>query len=234
VRKALSCLAFLALALRTAHADCPVSTFFYGALDPAIPIVKVAPRVDTVFSIQSCDGVHGRYDIPAGLLIASIDHACSGDLGGAPSGLETVVEDDYELVGMPPGTPVAFDAVLHLKGDGHDFGPPGGGGGARLRATLLEGVSNSTSLLRATTGLDPAISIDEPLTLPISAVAGTPVHLRVAVRAEAFDGRGELEGLLGFTVLPPGAFLHSCRGYLSDAPVAARRTSWGRLKAVYR
>jgi hypothetical protein len=187
-----------------------------------------------VFSIQSCDGAHGRYDIPAGLLIASIDHACNAGLGGAPSGLETVLEDDYELGGIPPGTPVVFDVVLHVKGDGYDFGPPGGGGGARLRATLLEGVSNATSLLRATNGLEPAISVEEPLTLPISAVAGTPVHLRVAVRAEAFDGRGELEGLVGFTGLPPGAYLRSCRGYLSDAPVAVRRARWGRLKAAYR
>lgn len=103
-----------------------------------------------------------------------------------------------------------------------------------MRGTLLEGVSNSTSLLRATSGPEPDISVNEPLSLAISAVAGTPVHLRVAVRAEAFDGRGELEGLLGFTGLPPGVFLHSCRGYLSDAPVAVRRASWGRLKAAYR
>jgi hypothetical protein len=224
----------IAMSSRAALADCPPSTIFYGALDPATPIVCVAARVDTVFSTQPCDRLHGRYDVLAGLLVASIDQACPVEAFRPASGIETVIEDDFELAGLAPGTPALLSVVLHLRGEAHLFAAPGDGGGQRLRATLLEGASNSTSYFRTSTSLDRDFFVSEALTLPIAAVAGTPIHLRVAVRAEALDGRAELEGLLEFTGLPPAAQLTSCRGYRSDAPVAARRTSWGRLKAAYR
>ena len=215
-----------------AHADCPPSTLLYGAPNPVTPIVEVAARVDTVFSIQVCDRVHARYDVPAGLVIASIDVACGGP-STLPSALETAVEDEFQLTGLAPGTPVSFNVVLHLLGAGQSFSEPGGGGGARLTATLLEGSSNTVQVVKGTLGSLP-LSVNEPLNLSVAAVAGTPIRLVAAVRAEAFDGRGQLEGLLEFTGLPPGASLVSCRGYSSAAPVAARRTSWGRLKATYR
>jgi len=221
------------VAATTAHADCPPSTFLYGALDPATPIVKLAARVDTVFSIHPCDRVHGRYDLPAGLVIASIDLACFLESFFPPSGLETIMEDDFQLVGLAPGTPASFTAVLHLRGEAHNFDAPGGGGGFRLRGTLQEGASN-VAARNWNSASGPDQFVNEPLPLAITAVAGTPLHLRIAVRAEVLSGRGEMEGLLEFTGLPSGASLTSCRGYMSDAPVAARRTSWGRLKSVYR
>jgi hypothetical protein len=115
-------MASLLVLARGARADCPQSTIFIGGLDPANPIAKSAPRCDTTFSIQVCDQVHSRYDVPAGLLIASIDQACP-DIPGFPgiSGLETVVEDDFHLVGQNSGLPVIFTAVLHLAGEGHNL-----------------------------------------------------------------------------------------------------------------
>jgi hypothetical protein len=221
----------IALFSPTSRAECPSSTFLYGASDPA-PIVEVAAHVDTVFSIQGCDRVHGRYDVPAGVLIAAIDGACAE---GLPSALETDVEDEYQLTGLAPGTPVAFSVVFHLRGEGHNFSAPGGQGGAILTATLLEGMNHSAQVTRATQTFDTApIFVDEPLDLAIAAVTGTPIRLVATVRAVALDGRGELEGVLEFTGLPPGVALVSCRGYLSSAPVAAKRSSWGRLKAAYR
>jgi len=130
---------------------------------------------------------------------------------------------------------VGFSAALHLRGAGYNFSGPGGPGGAALTATLLEGVSNTVQVVRSTTSFDPTpVLVNEALTLPVAAVAGTPIHLVIELRAQALDGRGELEATLEFTGLPPGVRLVSCRGYVSDAPVAARRTSWGRLKAAYR
>ena len=223
----------VAATARAAHADCPPSTLLYGAPNPVTPIVEVAARVDTVFSVQACDRVHARYDVLAGLLIASIDAACGGPSTMLPTALETAVEDEFQLTGLAPGTPVSFNVVLHLLGFGQSFSEPGGGGGARLTATLLEGSSNTVQVVKGTLGSLP-LNVDEPLSLPVAAVAGTPIRLVAAVRAESFDGRGQLDGLLEFTGLPPGAGLVSCRGYSSAAPVAARRTSWGRLKATYR
>ena len=218
-----------------AHADCPASTFFYGALDPSTPIVEVASHVDTTFSIHPCDHVHGRYDALAGLAIASIDLACFSESFFPPAGLETVLEDDFDLVGLVPGTPASFTAVLHLVGEAHNFDapPPLGGGGWRLRGRLQEGASNTVTLEK-NSAFGPDQFVNESISLPVSAVAGTPAHLRIAVRAEALSGRAQLEGLLEFTGLPAGVTLSSCRGYRSDAPVAARRSSWGQLKAVYR
>src|SRR5262245_52955281 len=125
--------AALALSVASAaRADCPSSTFFYGALDPSTPIVKLAARVDTVFSIFPCDHVHGRYDVPAGLVIASIDLACFSESFFPPSGLETVLEDDFQLVGLAPGAPASFNALLHVRGEAHNFDAPGDGGGWRM------------------------------------------------------------------------------------------------------
>jgi len=226
----------VALLARAAFADCPQSTFLYGGFDPANPIPKVAPRCDTMFSVHACDGVHGRFDVPAGLLIASVDFACNEtQFGAAPSGLETVVEDDFRLAGVPPGTPVSFTVLLHLTGEGHNFSEPGGPGGARVRATVLEGASNGATFQRSTsTGSTAPFFVDEALSLPVSATSGTPFHLRLAVRAESFDGRAQLDGRLEFAGMPPGVSVGSCRGYLSAAPVSARNSSWGRLKASYR
>src|SRR5262249_10299730 len=114
-------------------------------------------------------------------------------------------------------------------------GGGGGGGGARARGATRGGARNSATSRRATvTGSTVPFFVNEPLSLPVNAVAGTPIHLRLAVRAESFDGRGQLDGLLEFAGLTPGVSLNSCRGYLSAAPVAARKIGWGRLKASYR
>jgi len=224
----------LAIAGR-AGADCPQSTILFGGLEPANPIPKVAPRCDTTFSIQPCDRVHGRYDLPAGLLIASIDLACQDAPGlPGPSGLETVVEDDFHLVGQNSGLPVIFIAVLHLSGEGHNFGAPGGSGGARVRGTIAIDMGGNASFQHSTSANERDFLVNEPLTLQVGIIPGASTHLRFAVRAEAFEGRGRLDGLIEFTGLPVGVSVGSCRGYLSAAPVAARKTSWGRLKASYR
>src|SRR5262249_39998298 len=149
------------------------------------------------------------------------------------SGLETVVEDDFDLIGAAPGTPVSFTVVLHLSGEGHNFGPPGGTGGASIRASLLEGAGNGASVEHGTLGEQP-LFVSESISRPVAATAGTPVPLRLMVGAASVEGRGQMDGLLEFTGLPPGVQLVSCRGYFSAAPVASRQMSWGRLKASYR
>ncbi len=236
MRRLLPALVVFALALpavATATA-CPPSTYLYGALDPSTPIEVLPPAQDTTFSIQACDRVHGRFRVDAGLLIASIDLACAGG-GAVPSGLETVVEDDFTVIGLPDGTPVALQAYLDLTGSAASFSEPGGSGGGRVRGLVREGTSNEVSLVRATTSGEPSsISVQETLVLPVSAVAGSPVRLRFAVRAEAFDGIAAMEGTFRFAALPAGAAVQSCRGYSSSAPVRTRTGTWGALKSRYR
>ena len=215
-------------------ADCPTSSYLYGSLDPATLIPGIPASHDTTFTIHGCDRVHGHSQVNAGLLIASVDFACSVDSYSPPAGLETIVEDDFTVSGPPDGTPLTFDAVLDLTGSALNQGPPGGGGGGRVRGLIREGAANEVSVLRATSNVDASVGVSESLMLPVSGLSGTPLHLRFAVRAEALDGRASMEGLFRFANLPPGAIVRSCRGYASDAPVRSRATTWGALKSLYR
>lgn len=225
----------LALALSApAYAQCPASTFFYGGLDPTTPIVVVAPAADTTFSLHPCDELHGRFQVDAGLLLAAV-RGCPVEAFQPITGLETVIEDDFTVGGLPAGTPVTFQAVLDLKGFAQSFSAPGYGGGGRMRGIVRESDANQAVLERTTAyGTTDPVTIAEPLAITLNAVAGTATHLRFAVRTESLDGRAELEGVLRFVGLPAGAYVQSCRGYDSGSPVPARPTSWGRLKAAYR
>jgi hypothetical protein len=215
-------------------ADCPPSTLLYGGLDPSTPIAVPAAALDTSFEIHPCgDQAHARFQVDAGLLLASTYAGCGVDAGQGPAGLETILEDDFTVTGPPAGTPVAFDAVLELDGIAEPLGIPGGGSGGRLRGLVHESATNEIVLERATTSSD-AIGIAEAIALTVNAVAGTPVRLRFAVRGEALEGRAELLGTFRFEGLPAGATIVSCRGYDSSAPVPARAASWGRLKSLYR
>lgn len=220
----------LAAIASSAHADCPGSTFLVGGLDPSTPIPLVAAACDTTLAPHGCDELHGRYLVNAGLLIAASYSGCPNTGGPWPAGIETVLEDDFTVTGLPAGTPISLHVVLDLRGFAESFSPPWEGGGGRLRGLVREGTSNEVSLQRSTTQAGPA-SVNEPLTLTIAAVAGTPFRLRFAVRGEALEGRAEMEGAFRFTGLPPGALVQSCRGYSSGAPVPARASTWGALKA---
>ena len=213
---------------------CSESTYLYGGLDPATPIAVVAASDDTVFSLHGCDRIHARYQVNAGLVIASVDGACALDTGAGPSGIETVLEDDFTVTGLPDGTPLGFDAVLDIAGLAECWSEPGSGGGGRVRGLVREGASNEVSVQLATSGGTPTLAVNEPVTLSLSALAGTPLHLRFAVRGEAVEGRASLQGNFHFANLPPGASVQSCRGYSSNAPVAARTSTWGALKSRYR
>jgi hypothetical protein len=193
-------MASLLVLARGARADCPQSTIFIGGLDPANPIAKSAPRCDTTFSIQVCDQVHSRYDVPAGLLIASIDQACP-DIPGFPgiSGLETVVEDDFHLVGQNSGLPVIFTAVLHLAGEGHNFGEPGfSPGGARVRGTISSDAGGSASFEHGTSVNERDFFVNEPLTLQIGIIrlASSPARRRTCAsrcaRKRSTDAGGSM------------------------------------------
>jgi hypothetical protein len=217
-----------------ATAACPPTTYLYGGLEPSIPIVVPAATQETTFTIQGCDRVYGRAQVGAGLLIASVDFACAAGGSSGPSGIETLLDDDFTVVGLPNGTPVTFDAVLDLDGLAQSFSDPGGGGGGRVRGAISLGTTSEVISLHSTDGLHPTISVHESITLPLSGTAGTPQTLRFHVRGEALEGRATLQGLFHFANLPPGAHVTSCRGYSSDAPVRARTSTWGQLKLRYR
>lgn len=218
----------------TAHAECPSSTIRYGGVDPTSVIAKVAPACDTLLSPQGCDRLHSRYQVSAGLLIASVDVACPEAFGTAPSGIGTVVEDAFTFVGPAPGTLVNAQVEFHFSGEVHAFGMPGGGSGGRVTARLEVPLSPIVSLQRSTSPSTPDVTVQSQLSAPVSALVGDPVTLRFTVIAEAYEARARLDGEWRFVNLPPGVSVQSCRGYSSALPVSARRSSWGAVKAFYR
>lgn len=217
-----------------AFAACPIPTFLHGGLNPSLPLPVDAAACDTTIANPTCGTMHGRFLVGAGLVLAAAYSSCGGGGFSDVSGIETIVEEDFTVSGPPAGTPVAFAAVLDVRGLAESFSEPGGGGGGRVRAIVSESPANEIVAERGTTGLDPSMSMTESLVLPVSALAGTPVRLRFATRAETFDGRAEIEGTFRFAGLPAGAMITSCRGYSSDAPVAGRHSTWGRIKSLYR
>lgn len=224
----LAALAAVLLLAPSAHADCPVSTYYWGGLDPANPIVMFAAANDTTFRHQACETIHGRYQVSAGRLLAAT-YGCSV-YSSFPdvTGLETVIEDDFTVTGLAAGTPVTFDALLDFHGVAFSQGEPGSGGGGRVRALILESAMNQVSVQQSTSGSS-NVDLTQTLVLHVNALAGTPVRLRFSVRGECLDGQAVADGTFRFAALPPGAAVHSCRGY-SSMPVAAHRASWGQLK----
>ena len=231
---ALALLAAAVLATAPAHAACPVPFYLHGGFNPSTPLPVDAAAHDTTLANPTCGTMHGRFQAGAGLVLAAAYSSCGGSGPMEIAGIETVFEDDFIVSGPAPGTPLAFDAVFDVHGLAESFSEPGGGGGGRVRALVRQTPGGEASVERATTTLDSYVSVAEPLVLSVSAVAGTPVRLRFATRAETFDGRAEMEGAFRFAGLPPGAVVTSCRGYTSDAPVAGRGSSWGRIKTLYR
>lgn len=217
----------LAACWTAARAECSATSSLIVA--GSSPVTLVAATADTSFfgSGFSCGSYHAGYHMETGVLVASLSQGMQ-----CGSSIETIVEDDFTVLGVPAGTPVNFDAVLDLDGSAQDQGEPGGGGGGRVRGLLQAGAAVVSD--QQATGPTPAITVHESLTLPLATLAGTPVRLHVAVRAEAGDGTSSLQGTFRFASLPEGARVVSCRGYASDSPVPARTSSWGRLKAAYR
>lgn len=234
--RALPLLVLLAVgaAAASARAACPVPFYLYGGFNPSTPLPVDAAANDTTLVNPTCGTTHGRFQIAAGLVLAAAYSSCGGSGPMEIAGLETIVEEDFTVSGPAPGTPLAFDAVFDVQGLAMSFGEPGGGGGGRVRALVCQVPGSEVSVERGTSGLEPYVAVTQSLVLPVAAVAGTPVRLRFATRAETFDGRSELEGTFRFAGLPPGAVVTSCRGYSSDAPVAGRGSSWGRIKTLWR
>ena len=159
------------------------------------------------------------YNVPAATLSLSMSN-CSGtpECGNAA---DVIVEDDFSLFGLPPGTPVSLTA--HLAGTLN--GGFGGGTYALVRAHLKDALGGQQD------ASSPAIF---DLTLPVAAVAGETFRLRFELDGNTLQSSGTGSATFSFTGIPPGAAVTSCQGYVSDRSVPVRAMSWARLKTHYR
>src|SRR5262245_14566433 len=152
------------------------------------------------------------YSIPGASLTAD-----ASDVGDCGAFANVTVVDDFRVVGVPAGTPVAITAVLHV--DCYNAG-----------ASMSDAFGHSVSFAIA---FEPG-TVDR--SLPIAALAEQPFRLTFTAGAGADYARtgSQVNASFHFTGLPPGTAVVSCNGYVSDQSVAVRPASWGRLKSLYR
>jgi hypothetical protein len=171
------------------------------------------------------------YDITAGTIVfeLTVSPAIYDDDSASVS-----VTDVFRVTGLPSGGPLTFQARLDVSGEGygvyvgqHNYAS------AQTEIGLREGASNGSSRVYTTSGQGPstqAVNItaspEEPFTLTLFAKGrALGYHHYSATTAR---------GRLVFGNLPQGASVVSCGGYFNDQPVATRKSTWGRLKQIYR
>jgi len=194
-----------------ANAECPQSAFLF----PGCAGFYTAAPAETYSCLGIC-GTWGGYDIPAGTLY--IDEG--GGLGSC-YGVVTV-EDDFVVSGATPGAPIALSAQLAIE-TSIVSGKTGASAGGGLRVGA-NGVGWGTS----TGGESSTV-----LALAVSAIVGTPFHLVMNVWGSSAESAGSAHGIFSFAELPSGVTVTSCRGFAQGA-VAARTSTWGLIKALYR
>jgi hypothetical protein len=214
----------LAAVAPPAGSDCPGTTYVTA---PA-PYVTYEAVHDTTFIFPTYNSTaRGRFHVGAGQV------GTESQSPGSYAFLDTVLEDDFTLIGIAPGMPFTLTATARFTGRVSSSGAPGDGSGAAINGRLRDALGNE-AIASISVGETGDRTLDQSVALPVTGTAGTPFRLRFSAEAYVLAGFGSLQGQLSFTGLPAGASLISCRGYSSAAPVPVRTTTWGAIKTLYR
>jgi hypothetical protein len=179
-----------------------------------------------VFEYSDSD-CHAGADLPQG----TVNMSQPGFLAA------TTVEalDAYDVVGVPPGTPVNLTAQFVVDGSVSTPGCGGSGCGGYVKIRLAH-EADGDSITYSIHLFQGSQSFHDVRSLPLTIVAGSPEVLRFLLSgartpggAHASEGRGTIL----FTGLPEGVDVVSCQGY-SLAATPVHGTSWGSLKTIYR
>jgi hypothetical protein len=198
---------------------CPASTIASG---PALYLSSSAPVADAAGSAGS-----GRWDMPAGLV-----HMYST---GTLTGIAVDVVDDFDVTGVPSGTPVPLVAELTVDGAVWTDGCGGSGCGGSYSVKLYHG-ADSLEVLHSDHLFTGRLDHHDVIALPLTIVAGQPERLRIRAYGRRSPGgahESEANSVLRFTGAPAGVLATSCKGYNPAATPALRRT-WGAVKQIYR
>lgn len=218
-------------------------------LPAALAVALAAARASADPCPQSCVRVQGPY--PSGIFevctsAAALD-TCAHDCAGfdtragtfrALSGRGyafTAPSDDFQVVGPPTSTPLAFQLAVHITGN---LDPPcRSDPKAFARVTLLvrEGTSNQLFWDSDTVpNCEDNHDFDRTFLLPIQRLVGQTfrVHIEAEAAPSIFAG-ATIEGSYDFVALPAGYSIVSCQGFAPN-PIAVRESSWGRVKSMFR
>jgi len=216
-----------------------LETVFLSLL--ALPVSFAGARADCPTTLMSC-GTPQQYSTPSGSCSggdgssASFD-AVQGKVSGGCGYTLTYgwgsaqTEDEFQVVGIAPGTPLTLRARLALSGHGCQYASYGHGT-AEASLTTPGGMIDQRHLYVSSFGCQ---GIQDTLLLVIQNNSGDPFRLTYYAAGGGGDyGGGAMDGLLYFEGLPEGASIVSCRGYTQNAPIATQASTWGRLKGLYR
>lgn len=214
-------LALLIAVLAGASARASASTCPSSQIDlTGVSVISDRQTLDTTGA-----NARGSYDLRTGRLISSVSF---NEPGWASSSVAT--DDEYQIVGLPAGTPVDLQAEYAVSGSWNVY--PGVPQGDFTCAASIATDSDSAGFA-VPQGSCCHGTITQPLTLPLHLQAQEPFHLRLRLASQDYRGRVDLSAVLTFAGLPAGAGVVSCQGY-SAGVTAARGPTWGRLKSVYR
>jgi len=131
--------------------------------------------------------------------------------------------DDFDLVGLPAGTPAHL--LVNLRLDGGD-----GGMYAYIKGSIIDAAG-----IRADYSGN---YFHDALVLAQDVIAGQPFRLtfygETGGGSVGFQVGSRLDGHFSFSNVPAGASIISCKGYASDPVVPVHATTWGHLKTLYR
>lgn len=219
----LAALATLALSAPAAFA-CPQSCIW---TPNGGDYCTTAAKLDTVLAVDPGGLCYGSHDQSS----FDITHGTLADASGSPFGGCTpraTVHDDFTLLGLPAGTPVALTARLEISATASTFFSDGTAdaqitaGGASPAAVHWD-IFNDFSHL----GGPGPWTRGTVLSVPFVAIAGTPFAMECYVGSSL--GEGCYVGISGeftFDGLPASASIVSCNGFV-EAPTPAQAASWG-------
>lgn len=202
-------------------ADCPSSTLRFPTLGSDVN--TIAPSYDA--TSPDLSWIHGNHT--AGEY--SLHH--SGYL--APT--VVTARDRFDVIGVPAGTPVSVLATFAVTGWAYTDGCGGTGCCGMLVATLRAFPDTA-----ATTLIGYSYSgrgdFSGAVAVPVTFIAGTPRDIEVEMYARRCPGGAhtvDATGRVQFIGTDANALVVSCKGFGPTA-VPTRRSSWGRLKTLYR
>ncbi len=226
-------------AVESASAECPVDTVtahssFSGTVThtTSMPTDGVSRFDSGRYCTDYCYSWYvdsdAKYDLVAGTMYADVVASGAGDGEAIAS-----THDVFTLLGPAAAPPVTFHA--HVSAGAAIL--CGGGFDAQADASIREGASSSASVV----GSRDACLGPTDLAVSIARAAGTTFDLYLTVHAKAgsnsiFGPGGDAHASLSlsFPDLPVGYSVVSCQGFAAGQVTAAKRSSWGALKTLYR
>lgn len=179
---------------------------------------------------------NATYDLTRGIVRASAQHYCCLS---ASTGARVLAQDDFTIVGVPPGETVTFQARLSVFARGCSSSQGSGSGDAGLWENASRNAEgNYTNFARVSAdpypGQPGCLSVDGTAQITLKGITGDSITLTYDASASGVEGGGgEAYGRLSFAGLPPGAIIRSCQGFVQEFPVPTIPLSWGSLKQRY-